>query len=398
MKLICPNCQYTAEVDSALPAAEGEVASVNTCARCGEPMNQLLWNGFQPPNLTTATANAATAIAPQRIMENQNAYAPSAEASFDDVLEIPTPLRSAQPVTDQMLVLEDVIPAQDYWTDDEIPDSQIEFTDDGESSMSGRDGGHIHPAEASTLDADESRLAGPQVYSTSQTSSFDYEGGRAWLRIAPMLLLLGVLVFFALYYLGNRVGVRDRTTDSAATQAQPEPQSAAAAPAAAALPDNSQNASQSPSPAAESIAATGTEPAQPTAVALKEEAPKPAEKPVAETPKRESQPPAAVAAPAAVATAPAATTAAPVVDQSAGNFTVQVGSYNNAAQADERASRLRSSGIEARVVRADIPRRGTWYRVQAGRFASQTEAARYATELKGKGATDDFVVTSAQNQ
>lgn len=399
MKLICPNCQHTAIIDNAAPAAEGEDASDTTsCARCGEPMNQLLWDGFQPSNLMTATAAAATALPPQRIMENQNAYAPSAEPIFDDVLEIPTPLRSAQPVTDQTLVLEDVIPAQDYWTDDEIPDSQIEFTDDGEDSMSGREGWPIHPAEASTLAADKSQLAGPQVYGASQTSSFDYEGGRAWLRIAPMLLLLGALVFFALYYLGNRVGVRDRPQDGAATQAQPDTQSAATAPATAAVPENSQNASQSPQPA-ESIAAT-TEPSTTTTVALKDEAPKPVEKPAAETAKRESQPPPEVAAPAAVATAPAAstTTTAPAVDQGTGNFTVQVGSYNNAAQADERVSQLRSNGIEARVVRAEIPRRGTWYRVQAGRFASQTEAARYATELKGKGATSDFVVTSAQSQ
>jgi cell division septation protein DedD len=332
-------------------------------------------------------------------MENQNAYAPSAEPSFDDVLEIPTPLRSAQPVTDQMLVLEEVIPAQDYWTDDEIPDSQIEFTDDRDDSISDREGEHIHPAEASALDADKSQLAGPQVYGASQTSSFDYEGGRAWLRIAPVLLLLGALVFFALYYLGNRVGVRDKSQDVAATQAQSEPQSATA-PAAAAVPENSQNASQSAQPVESIAATTTTEPAPTTPVALKEEAPKPAEKPVAETAKPEPQPPVTVAAPPAVVatTAPAATTTAPVSDQSAGNFTVQVGSYNNSAQADERVSRLRSSGIEARVIRAEIPRRGTWYRVQAGRFASQTEAARYATELKGKGATDDFVVTSAQNQ
>jgi cell division protein FtsN len=213
-----------------------------------------------------------------------------------------------------------------------------------------------------------------------------------------MLLLLGALVFFALYYLGNRVGVRDKSQDAAATQAQPEPQSASAA-SVPAVPENSQNAAQSSPPPAESIAATTTtEPAPTAAVALKEEAPKPAEKPVAETVKSEPQPPVAVAAPAAGATTAPSAATAPVVDQSAGNFTVQVGSYNNAAQADERVSQLRSNGIEARVVRAEIPRRGTWYRVQAGRFASQTEAARYATELKGKGATNDFVVTSAQNQ
>lgn len=392
MKLICPNCQSTVTIDAAASRSNG--GGETPCARCGEPMQQLPWNGSQSSTLATAIA-APEAIAPQRIMENQNAYAPSAEPSFDDVLEIPTPLRSAQPVTDQMLVLEDVIPAQDFYDDDEIPDSQIEFTDDGEGFMPDREDGQMHPAEASALDADKSQLAGPQVYSASQTSSFDYEGGRAWLRIAPMLLLLGTLVFFALYYLGNRVGVRDKTQEAAATQpSQPETQSAAPA----AVPENTQNASQS-LPSAEGNAAVAAEPVQSTtaAVAPKDETPKPVEEPKVETAKTESKPPATVAAPAVTTpTAPAATI--PVADQGTGNFTVQVGSYNNAAQADERVSRLRSGGVEARVVRAEIPHRGTWYRVQAGRFTSQTEAARYATELKGKGATDDFVVTSAQNQ
>jgi cell division protein FtsN len=250
------------------------------------------------------------------------------------------------------------------------------------------------------LDGEKGLPPGPQVYGGAQTSSFDYEGGRTWLRIAPVLLLLGALVFFALYYLGNRVGVRDRPQSAATTQeAQPETQSAAPA---IAVPENSQNASQSAQPV-ESSAAVATEPAQSSAAASKEETPKPAEKPMAETAKQESKPPETVPpatpdAPVASTVAPAAATTATVAEQGTGNFTVQVGSYNNVAQADERAARLRSSGIEARVVRAEIPRRGTWYRVQAGRFAKQTEAARYATELKGKGATDDFVITSVQSQ
>jgi cell division protein FtsN len=399
MKLICPNCQYTAIVDAPVSPSTGEGM---TCARCGEPMNQLLWNASQPSMLTTATAATAAvaALAPQRIMENQNAYAPSPEPSFDDVLEIPTPLRSAQPSTDQMLVLEDVIPAQDLSADDELTDSHVEFTDTAEDSVSTVEGDQMHPAEASMLAGEESLSAGAPVYGGAQTSSFDYEGGRAWLRIAPMLLLLGSLVFFALYYLGNRVGVRDRPQETAATtESRPEPQSAPAP--ATAVPESSQNASQSAQPV-EASAAVTTEPAESRAVALKDETPKPVEKPTAETAKHESGPPATVAAPAATnTTAPptaTTTTTAPVADQGTGNFTVQVGSYNNVAQADERAARLRSSGIEARVVRAEIPHRGTWYRVQAGRFTKQAEAARYATELKGKGATSDFVVTSVQSQ
>src|SRR5207244_1048164 len=56
------------------------------------------------------------------------------------------------------------------------------------------------------------------------------------------------------------------------------------------------------------------------------------------------------------------------VKQGEGSITVQVASFNNQAQADERVASLKSAGIEARVVKADIPGKGTWYRVQIGRF------------------------------
>src|SRR5215207_7987936 len=101
MKLICPKCQHTCPFED---SADGIA-----CALCGTRMEELLWKGSQGSSLTTATAAAAVAI-DQRIMKNQNMYAPSADVFGDDVLEIPRPLRSAQHTGEpQMLVLEDVI-------------------------------------------------------------------------------------------------------------------------------------------------------------------------------------------------------------------------------------------------------------------------------------------------
>lgn len=83
-------------------------------------------------------------------------------------------------------------------------------------------------------------------------------------------------------------------------------------------------------------------------------------------------------------------------NQGDGRFTIQVGSYPNSEGANERVSKLQSSGIPARVVVANIPKKGTWYRVQVGRFASRDEAERYARELKSKGVTKEVFVTDAQ--
>jgi cell division septation protein DedD len=81
--------------------------------------------------------------------------------------------------------------------------------------------------------------------------------------------------------------------------------------------------------------------------------------------------------------------------ESAGNLTIQVGSYNVIEQANERVARLQSAGFSARVATIELPKRGTWYRVQAGRFSTREEAARYGNDLKAKGAADNFIIAEA---
>jgi cell division protein FtsN len=393
MRLICPRCHYSGMIDALSSSVSSSGA---TCPRCGERLDQLHWSGAQTSKLTTAATN--TAVAPQLIMENQNAYAPSANTTvFEDVLDIPSPPRSATPTGEQMLVLEDVIPAEEFSMPDESFEPLPETMDaEEETLLRTEPGTYILPGEAGRLGGEKSPQAGPQVYGASETSSFDYDNGRAWLRFAPVLLLIGTLVFFVLYFLGNRMGGwGQRPQEVAAVPAQAETQSAA--PSAA-----PEKAEQNMPPAAppESSSAVAAAKEETPAPAKEEATVAPVAQPSVETAKAESKP--AETAPAAVAPAQvlaaAAPAPAPVAQSSAGNFTVQVGSYNNSAQADEQAGQLRSGGVEARVVRAEIPRRGTWYRVQTGRFASRDEAARFASELKGKGAADSFLITELQGQ
>lgn len=79
-----------------------------------------------------------------------------------------------------------------------------------------------------------------------------------------------------------------------------------------------------------------------------------------------------------------------------GKFTLQVGSYNVAAEAEARASSLKAAGVEARVAQVEIPKRGTWFRVQAGRFASREEAERGGRQLREKGLAASYLTAALQ--
>jgi cell division protein FtsN len=57
-----------------------------------------------------------------------------------------------------------------------------------------------------------------------------------------------------------------------------------------------------------------------------------------------------------------------------GAFYVQVASTKNVAAADELVIKLNRKGYQAYKVKVEIPDKGTWYRVCAGGFNSQTQA------------------------
>jgi DedD protein len=61
-------------------------------------------------------------------------------------------------------------------------------------------------------------------------------------------------------------------------------------------------------------------------------------------------------------------------DAGSGSLSFQMASFPSQAGADQFCEKLRNIGIPAYVVAADIPHRGKWFRVRAGRFASPAEA------------------------
>lgn len=75
-------------------------------------------------------------------------------------------------------------------------------------------------------------------------------------------------------------------------------------------------------------------------------------------------------------------------------YLLQFGSHPDTRAAEDQVARLRASGVEARVVEALIPKRGTWYRVQAGNFVSSEEATRYANDLRARGVVREFIIVN----
>lgn len=152
---------------------------------------------------------------------------------------------------------------------------------------------------------------------------------------------------------------------------------------AASIPNDSKAVVQYP----EAPAARPSEPT-PAAAPAKVE---PAEA-VAETKAAELvQPAKPMPAPAEAAKEPAT----PASDAD-GKFTVQVGSFSVESQANERISSLRAAGFDARSTAAQIPGRGTWYRVQVGRFREREAATKAAAQLREKAAAASSMVVAVE--
>lgn len=83
-----------------------------------------------------------------------------------------------------------------------------------------------------------------------------------------------------------------------------------------------------------------------------------------------------------------------VGSQGKGNFTVQLGSYGTRKEADTWLAQLQSLGVmDLRVVKANILNKGTWYRIQTGRFTDKKLAQRYGQKLQSEGKAANYLVT-----
>ncbi|WP_426751955.1 SPOR domain-containing protein [Myxococcus sp. Y35] len=74
-----------------------------------------------------------------------------------------------------------------------------------------------------------------------------------------------------------------------------------------------------------------------------------------------------------------------------GAFTLQLSAFQDKQEADRFAARLRDRGYAPYILTAEVPGKGTWYRVRMGSFASRDAATRYLSDFKRETSLDAFV-------
>jgi DedD protein len=172
----------------------------------------------------------------------------------------------------------------------------------------------------------------------------------------------------------------------------PVPKAAAPEPRMAPVPAAVSPPSSGPVPAASSAVAP-PKPAEAKAIEAKAADAKgsepkavAAEPPRAPAPQKPAAAPPPKSSPTVVAAVPAPRAGATA---SKGAWVVQVGSTQDRSEADRIAARFATRG--ARVVVAEVPGKGRWYRVRLGSFEARDAADRYLRDLERSTGAKGFV-------
>jgi cell division septation protein DedD len=414
MTVTCPQCQYENQAEA--PSAASRVV----CARCATliPVSAQVFSNVSPLELDGPTpappngyADASpldfdSLFAPPVSAPPPSAAAPSNSWEFDEVLDIPRAAPAA-PVGDPSLEIEEILggPSRSSFTTTEMSaPPQAESRGDLLPTLPEVNGNRTDEPRVNPWAAQpEANSAPARTPLTFPQDSFQFAEStvvmtpprRVKSSLAKMLLVaacLGALAVVGYFLLGDlvREWLSEPSQQQAANTAAGKTNQPPGAPTKpgpanpdAAKPANPGNAatgapqtapSQTPKLASSSVPAATAAPVKPT--------PQPTAQPTAQ----------AKAAP------PQQQPVGHSVSQSEGSLTVQVGSYPDLGRANDRVAKLKAAGVEARVVKAQVPGKGTWYRVHAGRFTSQADADRYRQELRAKGAAKDSLVAGYQAQ
>ncbi|HUM12963.1 MAG TPA: SPOR domain-containing protein [Myxococcaceae bacterium] len=84
----------------------------------------------------------------------------------------------------------------------------------------------------------------------------------------------------------------------------------------------------------------------------------------------------------------------PEATSSTGAFTLQLGASPSKDDAERQASRLREKGYAPYIVAAEVPGKGTWYRVRMGSFPTKDAATRYLQDFKRETQAEAFVAST----
>jgi len=172
---------------------------------------------------------------------------------------------------------------------------------------------------------------------------------------------------------------------------------AASAPSAAAPPAASKSAPPPRAATAPTATVAAVDPKPPD---RKPEVAKKAEPEKKPEVRSEAASPSTQARPESVATRTAPAAAAhpapkvPEATSATGAFTLQLGASPSRDDAERQASRLREKGYAPYIVAAEVPGKGTWYRVRMGSFPTKDAATRYLQDFKRETQGEAFVAST----
>ncbi|MBP6821099.1 MAG: SPOR domain-containing protein [Acidobacteria bacterium] len=382
MKVICPKCQFENQADS----------SRVVCARCATIIEikpdqgaGLEANGKRQTARLPFVGNVGNSqpLPPPPIAPNRDVYATRIGDDFDDVLDIPRQTQPTAPHSNEPTTkFEDVFAMPNYEAtttpydlqqQEKKPTGPIEGFPTGTSKQrSTQDYEEVPEPEFMGWPV----LPESNDYEQDQAGGFSANRGALLLRVSMVVLVFGLLSVLAYYLLYDKIssrqhGLNDRISSNTPNSAQLPPASV-------------------PSPEA------GLPAAKPSVTNPVSEAPKSTE-PI-QTNQSSGQKidivPVNGKSGHASSPKPAPAIETPVPASKQGSLTIQVASFNDQGQANERVNSLRSKGEDARSVKVDIPGKGTWYRVQIGGFKSREDAISHASQLKSKGILQDYIVTT----
>jgi len=390
MKVTCPKCQFENQADS----------SRVVCARCATIIEVRMDQGLDSngkrqtarlPFTSGGLSGGGQSLGSQRFNDN-DVYATRIGDDFDDVLDVPIQSQPGyQPVdeTPPVPVFEDVfMPTQnqdqpspyDYPAYDKASATPIDAY--GNPSARPRDPqDYVEPAE-------QEFVGWPVLPEGPEEEEVAAGSGRGglFLRVGLILALVGVVSFWAYYFLGDFISKRRAAQKgSAVTTVESSPN------AETGDKQTAQVAETGPSPAPqEEKTLAGGDPASPEQSAPQKTKAKDKQSVILRPEQKTER---------GATTVPPETPKPPPLrgggGSSRGNLTVQVGSFKDQGEADARAASLNAAtNGEFHVVKAVIPGMGVWYRVQQVQgFGSREAAVSYGNRLRAKNLISDFIVS-----
>jgi cell division septation protein DedD len=379
MRIVCPKCELKGQVDVMPSGAKTRIA----CVRCATTFDAVFIDG-EIHALSTQAAPVEAAL----------------ESVGNDVLAARSGVESTQETfqeshTDAAPQLEAQAALADDFTDSspnlmskESLDTSSPLPQETSQDFAQLSGEiclpEMHADGNPTVDAAEPVKSNGAGKINRPPATDAYGLGVRLMRVSPMWLLLAGLSFISFIVFCNwLIKPSEQTGDAANMLAAANSHATNQAPGRATV---SNSTAQSP---------VNTQPVQPQTQsgaafipAQAKETPASQSAPIAERVKEKLPVEDKAATPASTSSASG--------EAKEGKVTIQIGSYNEVSQADERVANLKSAGYEARSVAVEIPKRGTWYRVQSGRFVSRDEAERYGKQLRDKGVVSSYITTDVQ--